>query len=92
MNMGEEGKRLLFFTGTECTHCHEMNPLVEKLENELKVKVDRLEVWHDSKNMAFLQKLEEGKCMSIPFFYNESNGKWICGNCDYGKLREWASQ
>lgn len=46
------GKRLLMFTGTECTHCHEMLPLVEQLEKELGVKVEKLEVWHNSSNMA----------------------------------------
>ena len=84
------GKRLLMFTGTECTHCHEMNPLVEKLEKELGVKVEKLEVWHDSGNMAFLQKLDQGRCGGIPFFFSEKSGKWICGNTKYEKLKEWA--
>ena len=88
--VGNNSKRLLMFTGTECTHCHEMNPLVEKLEKELGVKVEKLEVWHDSGNMAFLQKLDQGRCGGIPFFFSEKSGKWICGNTKYEKLKEWA--
>jgi thiol-disulfide isomerase/thioredoxin len=85
-----EGNRLLMFSGTECTHCHEMDPLVAQLEKELKITVVKLEVWHNSENRAFLEKLDAGKCGGIPFFFNEKNGKWICGNCKYEKLKEWA--
>ncbi len=85
-----EGMRLLMFSGTECTHCHEMDPLVEQLENELKVAVEKVEVWHNAENMAFLQKLDDGRCGGIPFFYNEKSGRWICGNVKYEKLKEWA--
>ena len=41
----KEGERLLFFNGTECSHCKEMHPLVGKLEKEEKVHVTELEVW-----------------------------------------------
>ena len=89
--MVEDNKRLLMFTGTECTHCHEMNPLVERLEKELGVKVEHVEVWHNSENRALLERLDNGKCGGVPFFFNENNGKWICGNTSYDKLKEWAS-
>jgi thiol-disulfide isomerase/thioredoxin len=81
---------LMMFTGTECTHCHEMEPLVEKLEKETGVKVERLEVWHNSKNAEMLQKLDKGFCGGIPFFYNKITGKWICGSTSYDKLKTWA--
>lgn len=78
------------FTGTECTHCHEMNPLVEKLEQETGVTVDRLEVWHNAENAKLLQQYDKGFCGGIPFFYNTKSGKWICGNCEYEELKAWA--
>ena len=86
----KEGERLLFFNGTECSHCKEMHPLVGKLEKEEKVHVTELEVWHDSKNMALLQKLDNGNCGGIPFFFNEKTGKWLCGNKPYDELKAWA--
>ncbi|MDO8555597.1 MAG: hypothetical protein Q7R96_00295 [Nanoarchaeota archaeon] len=78
--------------GTECTHCHEMDPLVARLEQELCVKVEQLEVWHNEENAQFLRKLAAGKCGGIPFFFNEDTEKWICGNTPYEKLKEWAGK
>jgi len=43
-------KRIIMFYGAECPHCHAMMPLVERLEKEEKVKVDRREVWHNERN------------------------------------------
>ena len=88
--MEKEGEELLFFTGTECTHCHAMEPLVERLEKEENLKVKRLEVWHDSKNKALLQKYDRGYCGGIPFFFNTRTGKWICGETDFENLKKWA--
>ena len=81
---------LIMFTGTECTHCHEMEPLVERLEKEENVKVARLEVWHNAENMKKLQELDNGQCGGVPFFYNKKTSKWICGAAEYEKLKEWA--
>ncbi|MCX6815292.1 MAG: hypothetical protein NT120_00375 [Candidatus Aenigmarchaeota archaeon] len=81
---------LLMFTGTECVHCHEMEPLVERLEQEENVKVDRMEVWHNAKNAEILQSLDKGFCGGIPFFYNKNTKKWICGSTSYENLKKWA--
>ena len=83
---------LIMFTGTECDHCHEMNPVVEKLEKEEGIKIEKLEIWHNEENMKKFVELEDGKCGGIPFFYNDENKKWICGNCDYEKLKAWAKE
>ena len=83
-------ERLLLFYGTECTHCHDMFPLVEKLEKELKVKVEKRECWHNAKNAALLEKLDKGECGGVPFFYNEKTKKSICGAVDYAILKKWA--
>ena len=87
--------RLIMFSGTECEHCHEMLPLVDKLEKELGVKITLLEVWHNAENAAFLEKVDTNPdgstfCGGIPFFYNEKTGKRLCGNQKHEKLREWA--
>ena len=79
------------FYGTECVHCHHMIPLIEKLEKELKVKVEKLEVWHDSKNRGIMEKYNKLKCAGVPFFYNEKTGKYICGSVPYAELKTWAS-
>tara|TARA_Y100000310_G_C20678351_1_gene814395 strand:+ start:1090 stop:1296 length:207 start_codon:yes stop_codon:yes gene_type:complete len=67
-----------------------MNPLIDKLEKELKITVTRLEMWHDSKNKTLFDKHAKDKCMAVPFFFNEKNEKFICGKTTYDKLKEWA--
>ncbi|HLC74346.1 MAG TPA: hypothetical protein VJH88_00650 [Candidatus Nanoarchaeia archaeon] len=81
---------LLMFTGTECSHCHEMEPLLKKLEKEFKLKVERLEVWHNADNMKKLKELDNGKCGGVPFFFNMKTKKWICGSDSYENLKKWA--
>ena len=87
-------ERLLMFSGTECVHCKEMDPIVEKLEKE-GIKMTHLEVWHDSSNAKLMQqhdKDERGNefCGGVPFFFNEKTGKKICGNTSFEKLKAWA--
>lgn len=78
------------FFGTECVHCHEMNPLVERLEKEEKIKVERLETWHNAANAKKLQEFDKGRCGGVPFFYNDKTGKFICGSANYADLKAWA--
>lgn len=81
---------LLLFTGLECGHCKKMYPLVEQLEKEKKVKIEKIEVWHNEKNAEKLRKLDDGKCGGVPFFYNEKTKAWICGETSFENLKKWA--
>ena len=81
---------LIDYYGTECPHCIEMFPLIEKLEKELKVKVIKKEVWHDEKNATELKKADTIGCGGVPFFINKKTGKQLCGAVTYDKLKAWA--
>jgi len=81
---------LLMFTGEECVHCNKMSPLIAKLEKEEKVKIKKLETWHNSANKKLLEKTDNGKCGGVPFFYNSKTKKTICGSTSYSKLKSWA--
>ncbi|MEK6893981.1 MAG: thioredoxin family protein [Nanoarchaeota archaeon] len=81
---------LIMFYGTECVHCHEMMPMVEKLEKELKVKVERVETWHNAANAQKLAKCDKDRCGGVPLFYNDKTDKYICGSCEYEDLKKWA--
>ena len=81
---------LLEFYGTECPHCVRMHELVERLEKEEGVKVDALEVWHNEENAKKLEELDKDFCGGVPFFYNTKTCKWLCGECDYKELKDWA--
>ena len=83
-------EELLFFFGTECIHCHRMDPLVERLEDELNIKITRLEVWHNEQNARVQTQLDKGFCGGVPFFFNKKTGKWVCGETTYENLRKWA--
>lgn len=84
--MGE----LLEFYGTECVHCNAMKPMIERLEDELGVKLDRFEVWHNEENAAMMEKYDQGDCGGVPFFVNTKTGNKICGAVSYDKLKAWA--
>lgn len=88
--MAEEESGLLEFYGTECPHCITMQPMVEKLEKETGLKIERIEVWHDAHNAALMEQYDKNYCGGVPFFFNKKTGKWICGAVDYRTLREWA--
>ncbi len=80
---------LLEFYGTECPHCIQMMALIEKLEKELNVKVDRFETWHNAENAKKMTEYDKDLCGGVPFFYNTKNKKFICGDCSYEELKEW---
>lgn len=84
------GSHLMEFYGTECHFCIQMAPMVERLEQDEGVKVEKIEVWHNAKNAELLQQIDKGKCGGVPFFYNKKTGKWICGFAEYESLKQWA--
>ena len=88
--MPEPSSHLLMFSGTECTHCHEMLPLVEQLQKEENVKIEILETWHDEENAKLLEKYDQGRCGGVPFFYNTKTEKFICGSAEYDDFKTWA--
>jgi thiol-disulfide isomerase/thioredoxin len=83
---------LLFFYGKECSHCEEMMPLVDRLEKETGLRVERLESWHNKEHYQRLNKLDnDGTCGGVPFFVNTESKEHICGATDYEHLKSWAT-
>ena len=61
---------------------------IARLEQEEKVAIKKLDVWHDSQAAKLMEKYdcdEKGDtvCGGIPFFVNEETGAKICGNTSY---------
>ncbi|HIJ98984.1 TPA: thioredoxin family protein [archaeon] len=81
---------LLDFYGTECVPCKEMEPLLEQLENELGVKVQRLEVWHNAANAALMEQYDKEQRGFVPFYYNKKTGKALYGTQSYETFKKWA--
>lgn len=82
---------LINFYGEECPHCHRMEPLLKKLEEETGVSVERLEVWHNDENLKKLEQYDKNFCGGVPFFYNTKTDKWICGEATLDELKEWSA-
>lgn len=89
---GESDKRLLFFYGEECPHCHKIMPRIEEVEKALGVTFERFEVWHDKKNGEMLKKYDQGKCGGVPYLYNTASKDWICGAVETEKIHTFASK
>ena len=67
-----------------------MNGLVDKLEKELGIKVERYETWHDEANAKKMQEYDAGLCGGVPFFFNTDTKQYICGEASYDELKVWA--
>ena len=81
---------LYFFYGEECSHCHTMLPIVDKLIQE-GIKITKLETWHNEKNAKLLEGKDKGTCGGVPFFLNEESGQSICGEASEEEVRKWAA-
>mgnify|MGYP001600202552 FL=1 len=69
-----------------------MVPLVERLEKEEDVKVEKYETWHNEENVKKMQEYDKGLCGGVPFFINTDTGKHICGESSYEELKKWAKE
>lgn len=79
------------FYGDGCSHCENMAPKVQELEDETGVEVEKLEVWNNKENAEKQKELDDGKCGGVPFFYNTESDEWICGETDIETLKKWSS-
>ena len=87
---------LVMFTGTECPHCDAMRPLVMKLQFETGISFDERDVWKSESDFRLLENYQvatgEEECRGLPFFYNPSNGDFLCGEVNYKTLKTWATK
>lgn len=85
------------FHGKECPHCQVMMPLVDKLEKEEGIALNKKEVWHNEKNADLMRSYRDiiaPKCggqLRTPTFMNTDNNDIICGEVTYKKLKDWAT-
>ena len=80
---------LIFFYGQGCSHCQVMHPLVEQLEKETGMSVEKLEVWKNPENAAKQKEYDNGICGGVPFFYNTETQRSLCGEVSYEELKNW---
>jgi len=81
---------LIEFYGEECVHCEKMKPLVENLEKEAQIKIEKYETWHNEDNSRKMEEYDKEYCGGVPFFINTETGNHICGEASYEDLKRWA--
>lgn len=90
--------KLIMFHGKECPHCQQMMPLVDKLEEETNIKLERLEIWHNEENADLMRSYRDiiiPKCrgqLRTPTFMNTETNDILCGEIEYEALKEWATR
>lgn len=86
------------FHGKECPHCQQMMQLVDKLEEETNIKLERLEVWHNEENADLMRSYKDiiipqcGGQLKTPTFMNTETNDILCGEVEYEVLKEWATR
>lgn len=79
---------IIEFYGETCQHCIAVAPIVEQIEKELDIKIQKLEVWHNEANRKVLEKYGEtvvqacGGYVAVPSFVNTKTGQALCGSHD----------
>lgn len=86
-----EEPELIEFYGAECDHCMMVAGFLDRIEDEEGIKVERLEVWHNSANQQRFFSMGQGKCGGVPFLVNTRTGDFLCGPKEYEKVHAWAT-
>ena len=85
-----ESSNLNFFYGKECPHCDKMLRLLKEFETETGKKINKFEVWHDKENMKTMEAIDRDECGGVPYFFNQTTNKNICGEATMDEIKEWA--
>jgi hypothetical protein len=84
---------IVLFYGQECPHCADVDAFIKANNIDQKVKITKLEVWHDRNNATLLAEVAQ-KCgissgsVGVPFLYDPpsakagENGKCYIGEVD----------
>jgi hypothetical protein len=81
---------LLMFYEKECVNCFKMMFFVEKLEKEIGVKIEKIEIWNNPRNKLMYHKINQENIDRVPFFYNQKTRKALSGVSSFDKLKKWA--
>ena len=69
----------------------QMEPVLERLEEDLGTKVRRINIFRRKEFMGLLEAIGFDECGSIPFYYNRRTGQAICGPTSYLNLKRWGT-
>lgn len=74
-----------------------MRPLIAKLAFETGTVLDERDVWQNQSDYRIYENYQnhvmttDPDCVGLPFFYNTTNGEYLCGEVNYKTLKTWAA-
>lgn len=90
---------IIFFHGNGCPHCDLTLPIIEEIEKELSISVDRKEVWENLENEKLMYSFKEdieksakcGKYDLVPLVFNPVTKDCMCGRLEDNpqELKDW---
>lgn len=82
---------MLEFVTEGSDHCTQMEPVVQRLEKDLRIKVRKINI---SKRQDFVKLYDcvgGNECGTVPFFYNRRTAQAVCGPTPYQNLKKLAT-
>lgn len=81
---------LLSFHSDNNDVCEQMEPVVQRLEEEMNVKVRRINAFRRREFFTLLEAMGHDECGNLPFYYNRRSAQAVCGATTYKNLKLWA--
>jgi hypothetical protein len=77
---------IVLFYGDGCPHCKDVEDFILQNKIDEKIKITRMEVWHNKSNAALLGQIAKqcgiiGNSVGVPFLY-DGNNKCYLGEVD----------
>lgn len=81
---------LLEFISDGSDHCAQMEPVVQRLEKDLRTKVRKINISRKHEFLKLYDCVGGSECGTVPFFYNRRTAQAICGATPYQNLKNLA--
>jgi hypothetical protein len=82
---------LLTFVSDNNDMCNQMEPVVERLEEDLDTTVRRINIYRRREFMTLLDSIGFNEGGQLPFYYNRRTGQAVCGPTSYLNLKRWGT-
>jgi len=87
----EDSSYLIEFHSDNCDHCEQMEPVLQRLEDDLGTKIRRVNIFRRREFYGLMESMGHNECGGLPFYYNRRTGQAICGATSYKNLKRWGT-
>jgi len=90
----KKADHIIEFYGETCPHCITMRPIVEGVEKDLGIEIQKLEVWNNEDNQKKMSEYGEiieaacGGFAAVPSFVNTKTNQALCGAHDPADIKK----